>query len=60
MGLFSLDGLVVIFPEEAKAGAGLGAWRSGYRPSSSQCKLPVPTLETNCLNSESGLPRLAV
>lgn len=42
MGLFSLDRLVVIFPEEAKGGAGgleagLGAWRSGLQA----LKVPV-------------------
>jgi len=38
MGLFSLDRLVVIFPEEAKGGgAGLGTWRSGLQA----LKVPV-------------------
>lgn len=40
MGLFSLDRLVVIFPEEAKGGGwgmGLGAWRSGLQA----LKVPV-------------------
>lgn len=60
MGLFSVDRLVVIFPEEAKVGAGLEAWGSGRRPSSSQGKLPGHTPETSCLNSESGLPWLTV
>lgn len=59
MGLFSLDRLVVIFPEEAKGGA--GGWRLGwelgdlgYRPSRSQCKLPVHPPGDNLLEFRVG------
>lgn len=67
MGLFSLDRLVVIFPEKAKrvagGGGGLLGWEPGdlgYRPSRFWCILPGHPPETQLLKFRVSSPWFTV